>query len=220
MQTEITEALRDKAETIRAYLSAARGGAIFLSAADAELLVSWLQSGIPPAAIMTAIDRLAKKRQSKLSRRRFTLKSCKGELNKLLKIKKVPKQLNQHNGLATLAQQIKSMPIHVELRSFKADLINQLLEISKQEKDRDEMATTAIDACQRFQDAAWQQAQEESELLLIAAEDELEPLKEMLGAALYKEALTEHMSNTVRSRYPLCTAQAVWTAMNAAKEME
>ena len=40
------------------------------------------------------------------------------------------------------------------------------------------------------------------------AEEELEPLRDMLGETIYRDALKEHMRNTVRSRYPLCTARA------------
>jgi len=220
LHIDVTEDLKDNAETIRAYLSAARDGAIFLSAADAALLVQWLESGLPPAAIMTAIDRVAKRRQAKISRRRFTLKACQGELNKLLKINEKKPETKSEHGLHGLISQIRSMEIPTQLRPAKMSLINDLKSIASSGKKREEMATTAINSTRLFQDHAWEKAQNNAEDLLIAAETELEPLKEMLGIPLYREALTEHMRNAVRSRYPLCTAQAVWTAMNTVEERE
>ena len=38
---------------------------LFLSAADASLLIKWLEEGFPPSAIMTAIDRVAQKGSNK-----------------------------------------------------------------------------------------------------------------------------------------------------------
>ena len=53
--------LADKAEEVRAYVVAVRGGAPFLSAADGRLLVQWLERGISVGRILAAIDEVAEK---------------------------------------------------------------------------------------------------------------------------------------------------------------
>ncbi|HMV67604.1 MAG TPA: hypothetical protein PKA64_12195, partial [Myxococcota bacterium] len=47
------------AERVRRHLVAARGGAPFLSPTDADLLVGWLESGVPVPTILGAIEAAA-----------------------------------------------------------------------------------------------------------------------------------------------------------------
>ena len=58
------QSLQNKAEEVRAYLVAIRGGAPFLSAADGRLLVRWLEQGISVARILAAVDETAEKRNA------------------------------------------------------------------------------------------------------------------------------------------------------------
>ena len=75
---------QDSAEQIRAYLVGIRGGAPFLSGADCQLLVNWLDDEVPVPAILSAIDRVSLRRRAKRVKTRLTLNSCKGELKKVL----------------------------------------------------------------------------------------------------------------------------------------
>ena len=80
-----TDELAPLAEEIRAYLVEARGGAPFLSAADAQLLLDWLDACVPVPLILASIDRVAARRRKKRVRSRLTLSACRGEVNKALK---------------------------------------------------------------------------------------------------------------------------------------
>ena len=68
--------LEEKAEEVRAYLVAVRGGAPFLSAADGRLLVRWLEQGFSVARILAGVDEIAEKRRKKMTRGRLTLTAC------------------------------------------------------------------------------------------------------------------------------------------------
>ena len=187
--------LKERAETIRAT-SVSLEMHIFLSAADASLLIKWLEEGFPPSAIMTAIDRVAQKRQQKRGRQRFTLKSCQRELKKLLKIQEKLTTPEPKHGFDAFIEDVKDMDITKELRDAKRDLIRKLQNLAENSMEREEQATSAINACRLFQERAWTSAQIEEESLLMAAEEELEPLRDMLGETIYRDALKEHMRNS------------------------
>lgn len=68
------DALADAAEEVRAWLVSARGGAPFLSGADARLLAGWLEAGVPVADLLRAIDETARHRRARRLRGPFTLR--------------------------------------------------------------------------------------------------------------------------------------------------
>ncbi len=70
------------AEEIRAHLVAVRGGAPFLSSADARLLVQWLDEGVSVAGVLQAIERAADARRKRRSRLPLTLTRAKAHLGK------------------------------------------------------------------------------------------------------------------------------------------
>ena len=72
-----------RAEEVRAYLVALRGGAPFLSSADGRLLVKWLDAGIPVPLILTALDRVAARRAAGRQRSRLTLNAARKEVEGL-----------------------------------------------------------------------------------------------------------------------------------------
>ncbi len=68
------------AEEVRAHLVAIRGGAPFLSSADARLLVGWLEQGVSVVSILAAIEFEAERRRKKPSKLPFTLTRVKMHL--------------------------------------------------------------------------------------------------------------------------------------------
>ena len=56
---------QEKAEEVRAYLVQIRGGAPFLSGADGQVLIRWLDDEIPVPAILSAIDSVCERRRAK-----------------------------------------------------------------------------------------------------------------------------------------------------------
>ena len=73
---DIERSMEEKAEEVRAYLVAVRGGAPFLSAADGRLLLEWLEQGFSVARILAGVDDVAEKRRKKMTRGRLTLSAC------------------------------------------------------------------------------------------------------------------------------------------------
>jgi len=69
-----------RAEEVRAYLVALRGGAPFLSPTDASLLVSWLDDDVPVASIRLALERTAAARRARPTKTPFTLRQAKRHL--------------------------------------------------------------------------------------------------------------------------------------------
>ena len=59
---------REAAEAVRAHLVSVRGGAVFLSPADALKLVGWLDDEVPVPDILRAIERAAEYRSKSRSR--------------------------------------------------------------------------------------------------------------------------------------------------------
>lgn len=74
--------LRVAAEHVRAHLVYLRGGAPFLSPADALCLVEWLDEGVSVERILAALDRCAASRRKNRARSRFTLRQARRHLDK------------------------------------------------------------------------------------------------------------------------------------------
>ena len=67
-ETHALAGRQEAAEEVRAHLVAVRGGAPFLSSADAMVLVRWLDEGVPIGDILAAIERAAEARRKTRSR--------------------------------------------------------------------------------------------------------------------------------------------------------
>ena len=80
--SSVPETYRQAAEEVRAHLVAVRGGAPFLSPADAELLLRWLDAGVAVSSILLAIERAAESRRKRRSRLPLTLKKAAAHLGK------------------------------------------------------------------------------------------------------------------------------------------
>ena len=76
----VPEEHREAARLVCAHLVSVRGGALFLSNADALRLLGWLDAGVPVPRILVAIDLAWQRRQQKRSRVPLTL----GQANRYL----------------------------------------------------------------------------------------------------------------------------------------
>lgn len=70
------------AEHVRAHLVFLRGGAPFLSPADALCLVEWLDQGVGVERILAALERCAQSRRKTRARSRFGLRQARRHLDK------------------------------------------------------------------------------------------------------------------------------------------
>jgi len=73
---------REQAEHVRAHLVHLRGGAPFLSPADALRLVTWLDEGVKVSAILAALDRCVVSRRKNKARTPLTLTAAGRHLGK------------------------------------------------------------------------------------------------------------------------------------------
>lgn len=202
--------LADKAEEVRAYVVAMRGGAPFLSGADGRLLVQWLSQGIPVARILAAVDEVAEKRRKKRTRSRLTLTGCKRSIEGT-KNKPMPPPSaavpSSKVDLRTYAGELAAMDVDAELAGDRDKLIARIGTLSG---DAEWVATEAVAACRAFQHAAWSKAQSDHGSIRAQAEAELSALKNVLKPDALQAYIDEVARDIVMRRTPLVSAKAVW----------
>ena len=150
--------LADKAEEVRAYVVAVRGGAPFLSAADGRLLVQWLERGISVGRILAAIDEVAEKRRKKRTRRRLTLTACKRSIERRSAPSVAPPSPRTETDLTlrAFAAELATMDVEPHLSGERDRLVAR---IGALKGSPERITTDAIAACRTFQEAAWLAAQ-------------------------------------------------------------
>lgn len=189
----------DAAEEVRAWLVQLRGGAPFLSSADGELLSTWLEAGVPVVTILRGLEAVGERRRAKRTRTPFTLRSCKATVERLAGRKsawRVPVDL-----AAALAPEVVA-PV---------DPVAALLaELRALEGSAEARADRACVLLRQFHQQVWDGLGDERNALITAAEEELAPLREALGAEAFRRACEEHARDRVRTRYPTLTVARVW----------
>lgn len=206
--------LADKAEEVRAYIVAVRGGAPFLSAADGRLLVAWLEQGIPVGRILAAIDEISEKRRAKRSRRRLTLTACKRSIEKT----PTARPLSEPNTapvtvtLRDFAAELSGLDVPPELQGERDKLVAR---IGSLKGSPERVATDAIAACRTFQEAAWGAAHANLAPIRAQAEAELSALRSVLKPDQFEAYIDEVARDIVKRRTPLVSAKAVWDRVSA-----
>lgn len=205
-----------QAEEVRTYLVSVRAGAPFLSGPDGRLLLKWLEGGVPVAAILAAIDRVAARRRKKRARSRLTLVACKGEVNKSVsQASEVPSPTETTAGLATLAARFREMETHAHLAPLQAALVARLEELGVEGLDPAAQVSAAITACRLFQEGVWSSCEAEHPALMATAAEELAPLKGAVSAAMFDDLVAEVARDRLRQRFPIVCAQVVWDTLAA-----
>ena len=205
---------QEKAEEVRAYLVQIRGGAPFLSGADSQILIHWLDENVPVPAILSAIDAVSERRRTKRVRTRLSLKVCNGNLRKILgKTTKKNSKPPIKNPICDLANQIEQMEVAKKLAEKKKDLIEKLLVLNNHDCRTEDNISLVMQAGRAFHAEAWNLAEPEQEQLQIESEQELSALRAILPSTKWQEAVEEVMRDKVRMRYPLISAQKIWDAL-------
>ena len=83
--TKGSDPTRVAAEQVRAHLVQLRGGAPFLSPVDSQLLLEWLEAGVPVALILRSLEKAAAKRAARRTRAPLTLNGLRRTLKKEMK---------------------------------------------------------------------------------------------------------------------------------------
>ena len=206
--------LADKAEEVRAYVVAVRGGAPFLSAADGRLLVRWLEQGISVGRILAAIDEVAERRRKKRTRRRLTLTACKRSIERPAAptaLARAPHPTTDVT-LRAYAEELAAMDVEPHLTGERDKLVARIWAL----KGSPERVTTdAIAACRAFQEAAWFAAQPTMATIREQAAVELQALASILKPDQLQACIDEVTRDIVKRRTPLVSAKAVWDRVTA-----
>ena len=209
--------LEEKAEEVRAYLVAVRGGAPFLSAADGRLLVRWLEQGISVARILASVDEMAEKRRKKMTRGRLTLTACRRSIEGRTPPKTSEVALsNPHPTIdfSDFIRELDHMIVPETLKRARTTLIQELSKLHRS-TDPEHAATAAVAACRRFHEDAWMAADTEHSALRSQALESLAALKNVLNPNALEAAVDEVARDLVRRRYPLVSARSVWDRVSA-----
>jgi len=222
-----THELGPLAEEVRAHLVEARGGAPFLSAADGQLLLDWLDSGVPVPLILAAIDRVVIRRRKKRVRSRLTLKACKGEVAKALKKQAarntqgallaeascapVPDGAPSHaSALHGLIEELECVEVASEMRQAWRTLLSDLRELAEEAPALEQATVRAIGAARDFQREAWSAMAAHHPSLRQAARVELAHLEGAVSERIFLELLEETARDQLRRRFPLVSADQLW----------
>lgn len=202
--------LADRAEAVRDYLVAIRGGAPFLSSADERQLLIWLESGVPVLAIAAAIDAVAERRRRRRARGRLGLIACARELGQQSVRSVVPPRSD--GPLGALVAELQAMAVPPALEGARQALCEELsgLPVDDHPDEQGRVATAAI---RRFHAAAWRTAESEHPALRAQAEAALAPLRASLGDADWAELVEEQARDLVRQRTPAVSARRVWDTL-------
>ena len=197
-------AIAARAEEVRAYLVALRGGAPFLSGPDGRVLVAWLEAGISTAAITAAIDCVAERRRRKRVKSRLTLWACRGELDRL----RVADAPLRGEGIAGWIAELEAAEFDATSSHARTELVRSLDGLDGESIEA--RADRAIAAVRRFHEAVWQALGEGRAAVEEDARRELGALLDDMEETKARAAIEEVARDLVRSRYPLVAAKVAW----------
>ena len=205
-EPDIPPALEAAAQTVIDHLCALRGGGLLLSAMDGRLLVEWLDAGVQPALIVTALERVAARRRSRRVKAPLSLNSCKGEVKKLRK-----KCVGGRVSAAHLTPPVKEMATTLRGDPLAALAMTALHALDAvQAGVAEERAEAALTIVRQFHREAWDASAAEHNALRAMAAEELVELREKMDAIAWDTALESVARDTLRQRYPMLSAAAVW----------
>ncbi|MEO0600779.1 MAG: hypothetical protein AAF211_05045 [Myxococcota bacterium] len=206
---DVPDSFKHAAETVRAHLCTLRGGAPFLSSADAMQLMRWFEGGVTTTAILLALERAAESRRSRRS--------------------KVPLRLshaNRHLGRPTQGA-LPTMPLAADVATGLGPFAPVIAALPASAA-RDELAT-AIAGVVGAADAAFPAAPShahhapEQELealgdegraaLRDSARDKLGDLLDQVDEGTAAALLDETVRDLHRARWPALTVATLWACV-------
>lgn len=207
---------QEGAEEIRAHLVSLRGGAPFLSPADALLLVRWFDKGVRPLDILQALERAWQARRKKPSKVPFTLGHARRHLGKPLQKPRRQAALRPAEGpLGALVAPIRERAVDDPHQGLLLELAEALGELPA--GDPDELARQALGLIRVFRERVWEHTPDaEKAALRERARAELGELLEDLDEAVVFALLEEEAREAARARYGWLDAAAVWAAVEDA----
>ena len=208
MVADVPEARRLDAEEVRAHLVSLRGGGLFLSPDEADLLANWLQAGIQVSTIVHALERAADARRRRPTRLPFTLNVAKRHLGKASKgalPKSAPRPEIGSHPLQQLADAIRESGADASDADRLGALADALAALDPTDPDR--LERDAQGMVRDFLLQTWEDMPEwERAARLTSAREELGDLVELMPPQAVDASAREIARAQLRQRYPLLTA--------------
>ena len=192
-------AQQDAAATILAHLVSLRGGAPFLSSADARLLLGWLNQGVPVPLLLHALEVAAEKRRKKRLRTPLSLAAAKGAV----------KQWKGGTRKTPTPVQGAMAPLVLALRKSGEPAYRPVMDqLSALEGEGEDLVAQALAISRAFFERAWETADRAA--LMDQAADELSLLKDTVPPPRFAQLCDEVARDLLRQRHPLLSATSIW----------
>jgi hypothetical protein len=211
--------LAEAAEEVRAFFVTTRGGAPFLSGADGEQLLRWLDAGQTVSALLRAIETTASRRAARRTRVPFTLRSIAAAL-------KAPSSSGRAGSRRSMAsaQPSPCPPSSAEDAMHSSDLAdadNLAREargalIARTQRDPEERAREGCRIVRAFHERLWVSLDPELPTLRARAAHALADARDDVDTELFDAMCDEWVRARLRERYPDLTATRVWEEANDA----
>lgn len=200
------------AEEIRQHLVTLRGGAPFLSPADALQLLSWLDDGVSVPVILLALERAAEARRKRRAMTRLSLCHAKRHLNRPTKSifqgHIHPPKAPAH-PLAPLVDELLNQA-HRDCRKEALTALARALG-GLPTDDPQTLVRCALTAIRNFLATAWNDLTEEQRQKHLAlAQAELGDYAGLVDEPTLLAAAEELARDKLRQSYKLLTAAALW----------
>ncbi len=201
---------RQHADRVRRHLQALRGGNLFLSPEDADLLVLWLDDGIAVERILRGLEKAAEVRRRGRRRAPLAVRHAKRYLGVPRGKPSLPTP-PPHTSAADhpLAPLVASLRTEVELGpspASRAELETRLLAL----RDDAALAPATIAVMAEWFDDCWTGLHDASrEHWMTLASSELQELAELLDPSQLEELVEEHARGLFRETHPQLCATTV-----------
>jgi len=180
---------QELAEVVRAYLVGLRGGAPFLSSADARLLKRWLDQELPLWFILEGLDKAAAKRRGRRLRTPLSLQHAKAF------VKPGDDPAPRVSGLSRLVREL-SAHADPEVRRLSAELADA------------PTCEAAVARITQWHESRWERADRQP--WLQRAADELADLSDLVSEERFKSLCAETARDLMRQQVPALCASRVW----------
>ncbi len=200
----------ESAREVCAHLVMLRGGAIFLSSADALRLVGWLDEHVEVSAILGSLERAAEARRKSRSRLPLTLGRAARHLNRPTRPGwRSPPETERSGPLAPLVAHLEALaltdPQGARLRGLASAL--ETLEVG----DTTEAFRRVMEQFRLFfQDVDGSLGGAERTTLRAQAHRELGDLLDGQDSAASEILVAETVRDLIRQRYAVLSAGTVW----------
>jgi hypothetical protein len=207
LQIDLPEHWREQAEEVRAHLCLLRGGAPFLSPADAWQLIRWLEAGVPMLEVLAALERAALARRAQRAKTPLSLVAAKRHLGKPMATPFHATAVHGEPPLAPLARTLLASPAEPGEVALRAGLHEALLAVRAASEEARGAACAAI---RDFFEGLWALAGEPGRgRYRAAAKDELADLLSLVDESTHPALIEEAARDLVRQRYPALTVASV-----------